>query len=116
MAGQVAINAVLGSCSYVGSQFLSGEKSTIGGILFNGLIGGIAGFLGGKGWTSGSFVDSSTALFCGRNFFGSMSSILGKNVIPQTVINALTLGGLASGFYSRYFNNKNNGTDSFWWW
>ena len=103
--------------NYAASTALGGGHITFGGLVTSGVLGGIAGAIGGPGYMHGnSFVNSFVA-FGGKYFFKDLIINLGVKALISDAINAVGVGGMLDGLYSRIVNDFNlNPNRNFWGW
>lgn len=108
VGGQMIINAGLNITSYVGTQKLNGKDPTLGGIVFNGLVGAVAGGIGGNGWMQDQKTSAFIA-FSGKNAMKHLFGMVGKKSLGKMAVSALgtgVLGGIYDKFASTF--NKNS--------
>ena len=97
---QVAINSILGVANYVANQKLSGNDITLGGIVFNAIVGGVCGYIGGSGWIQGQKTSAFIA-FSGKNALKHVIPMVGLESILKMIIPAFVLSGIGGGIYGK---------------
>ena len=103
---QIAINAALGVANYVANQKLSGNSITLGGLVFNAIVGGVCGYIGGSGWMQGQKTSAFIA-FSGKNALKHAVSMVGAESLLKMIIPALVLSGIGGGIYGRISSQYN---------
>ena len=105
--GQIVANALLGMGNYIGTQVTSGGDITVGGLITNGLIGAVCGYLGQSGWMQAKNTTIFIALNA-KNAFNRVVSMVGMESILRMVVPAATLGGIGGlyGKLAEFFNPK----------
>ena len=110
VGAQIAINATLGAINYAGTQDLSGNQITLGGLLVNAGIGAICGGIGQSGWMQ----ELPSALFATaslKNALKYVGALAGKESLIRMTLPTFILGGVGGGLYGRiseYFNPNGN--------
>lgn len=99
LQGQIAINIGIGMLNYLGTQGLSGEEITLGGLLYSGFIGGICGFIGGNGWMK-SFSATSFINLTGSRAIMNAVSIAGVKSLLKMTLPSMLLP-VFGGFYDK---------------
>ncbi len=111
---QIAINAGLGMLNYAMNQGFNGESITLGGLVTSGVLGGIAGFLGGSGWMHGT--KDLLKLDVTKNFLRVALSYAGKAWTIKALINSIVLSGFTGGIYGKFISGKFNSGGKFLGW
>ncbi len=103
---QMGVNALLGAANYAGTQGLSGDKITLGGLIVNAGIGAVCGLIGKGGWMQ----DIPAALFAGtsvKNALKYVGILAGKEALLRMTLPSFFIGGIGGGIYgriSKYYN------------
>jgi len=101
---QDGLNAVLGGANYAMTTAINGGNITLGGLLFSGATGALAGLVGGAGFMKGNTMGSATAAFGTKNFFkviGANFLKAGLEIVVRNSINAFVVGGALNGGYAK---------------
>jgi len=118
LLGQIAINAGLGIANYAFSALASGDNITAGGLVFNGVLGGVAGAFGGAG-SGGSALSNNFIASGSKNFFGYAIKNFSKDTIKamfREAGNDLLIGGAVDGLLNRLRDFLNKGKKGFGLW
>ncbi|MCL2598785.1 MAG: hypothetical protein FWD76_02615 [Firmicutes bacterium] len=94
LLGQIAINAGLGIANYAFSAAVSGDNITAGGLVFNGVLGGAMGWLGGGASVERAVNVSLFRTAGATNFFKVM--VLEATVKGTLKSLGVTVGGWAA--------------------
>lgn len=108
---QIGINAALGVANYAITTAINGGKITLGGLLFSGATGGLAGLVGGAGFMKGNTIGTAAAAFGAKNFFnviGTNFMKTGLEIVVRNSINAFVVGGALNGVYAKLSNLFNS--------
>ena len=109
---QAGVNALLNISNYAVTTTFNGGNITLGGLLFSGITGMIAGFVGGSGLMNGNTMASASAAFGAKNFFRTIGANFwtkGFEIVARNSINAFVVGGALNGGYSllsSWFNSQ----------
>ena len=103
---QMGINAAISVGNYVGTQLLSENKITLGGLIFNGLVGAASGYIGQSGWMQGQKTGAFIA-FKGQNALKHVFGMVGTETLLRMTLPPFIIGGIGGGLYGRlssFFN------------
>ena len=103
---QAGINAAISMTSYAGTQALSGNNITLGGLVTSGVFGFACGFIGQNGWMQ-EWKTCSFITFGGRNALKHVVSMVGTETLLRMTLPAFAIGGIEGGIYGRiseFFN------------
>lgn len=101
---QIGINTALGVANYAATTAINGGDITLGGLLFSGISGSLAGSVGGSGFMNGNSMANSFIAFGGKNFFNGLGTNFmntGLEIFVRNSINAFIVGGALNGGYSQ---------------
>ena len=107
VGGQMVAHSALSVVNYVGTQELSNEKITLGGLIVNASIGAICGKIGQSGWMQGQTTSAFVA-FAGKNALKHVASMIGTESLLRMTLPSFFIGGVGGGVYGRissYFNS-----------
>ena len=110
VGAQIGINAALGLISYVGTQTLSGENITLGGLITSASIGAICGWIGQHGWMQGQKTAAFIA-FSGKNALKHVFGMVGIETLLRMTLPAFYIGGIVGGLYGRINSSFNPNGD-----
>ena len=112
--GQIWINAFIELISYSANTWINGDNPTLGGLMSSFLLGGFAGKIGGAGMLKGDGVAKSFVKSGRKNFLPTF--VKQKGTLTGEAFNAVIIGGVFDGFYSRFLNGEFNKENVFLSW
>ena len=103
---QMAINAALSAANYAGTQLLSGNKITLGGLVINAGFGAICGKIGQKGWMQSEATNAFIG-FSGKNAMYDVIHMVGEKSLRRMILPTIAFGGAGGGIYGRISSRFN---------